>query len=168
MNELNKTLRDSAIALGLCKQWQADWNQDWDVDKMADKFWQGINFCVKNHYPDKDFIVNTFDKNTLRGKCIIADDKYSLLNPSQALIIGNSQSTIRYNALASGRIHIQHDSAVTLTAKGRSRVIAHVWDRAHLNVQRQDVARVLVVLHSPYASVTHNGDIEVKQRFGND
>ena len=55
-DKLNTELKEKAIAVGLCEQWQSEWNKNWTPKKMVDKYFEGINFCAENHYPDKDFI----------------------------------------------------------------------------------------------------------------
>jgi hypothetical protein len=165
MDNLNTELKRQAIACGLCEQWQSDWSGNWDFDTMADKLFEGINFCAKNRYPDKDFIVRTFDKDKLRSKNIIADDNYSLLNPTKAFIIGKSTSNVRYNAENSGLMHIQGQSHVKLTAKGRSHVIAHIWDKAKIDVEVTDMARVFVVRHTSTTEVKKTGNVSVRKVF---
>lgn len=165
MDALNTELRKQAISYGLCKEWQNDWNTDWDFDTLADKLFEGINFCAKNRFPDKDLIVRTFDKGKLRSRNIIVDDRYSLLNPERALIIGSSKSTVRFNATHSGVIHIQGDSVVTLTAKGRSHVIVHIWDNATLDAEVTDLGRVFVVRHTSTTAVKRKGNVGVRDKF---
>lgn len=165
MNKINSELRQQAIALGLCEQWQGEWKSTWKPEELVERFFRGINFCVKNHYPNKDFLTKNFDKKFLRSNNIVVDDEYSILNPQQALITGASKSNIRFNGLSSGRIHIQGDSSVKLNAKNRSNVIAHIWDNAQIEIQIEDMANVLVIRHSKEALVIANDNIPVKDRF---
>ena len=165
MNKLNTDLKNQAIALGMCAQWQGDWKKDWNVDVMAERFFKGINFCVKHHFPDKDFLTHNFDKNILRSKNIIVDDNYSLLNPTQALITGCSESTVRYNGLASGKIHIQGDANVKLSAKDRAHVIVHIWDDAQIEIKTEGIADVSVARHSANTLVISDNKIRIKNIF---
>jgi len=165
MNKLNTELKNQAIALGMCAQWQKDWNEDWDVDKMAEMMFKGLNFCSKYHYPSKDFLISHFDRSILRSKNIVADDRYSLLNPEKALITGNSESTVRYNGISSGVIHIQDTSSVKVSAKNRSFVIIHLFDKAQVTVEKEDLAKVFVVRHSPDTILNADKDIKYKNRF---
>ena len=130
MDKLNETLRNNAVALGLCEQWQRDWNTNWDYDKLVFKFYEGIDFCLSNRFPSNDFIKNHFPLNVLHKWNVIVDEKRSILNASEAAIFGSSDVTARYNARNCGRIHIKDEASLKITARNRSFVIAHILDKA--------------------------------------
>ena len=66
MDQLNRELRDQAIALGLCGDWQDLWNRNWSKEKMIERMFRGLDFCLKHHYPSNDFIIKHFDRVLLR------------------------------------------------------------------------------------------------------
>lgn len=164
MNELNSVLRSQAVSYGLCEQWQSEWSEDWDEQTMVSRFFLGLSFCMKNHFPGSAFLTQRFGKVFLRSHNIVVDDRYSLLNPHKAVVIGQSRSTIRFNGYTSGLVHLQGESDVKLTAKGRSRAIVHVWDNARLDVQCDDTAKVSVIRHSADVDIKTNGPVKISDR----
>ena len=166
LNTLNKSLRKDAIDFGLCQQWQGDWQGDWDKEKMVEKFFQGMDFCLKHRYPTNQFIVDNFDLDFRRKSNVLVDDKWSLLNPPHALILGKSESTIRMNAHNATTIYMRDESYVKLLASGLSFVIVHLLDSAHITVETKDKAHVVVIAHSKDAAlITDCEDVAYKEEY---
>ena len=165
MDKLNTELKEKAIAVGLCEQWQSEWTKSWTPKKMVEKYFEGINFCAENHYPDKEFIKQAFERKFLRKNNVLVDDEYSLLNPEQAMIMGTSKSNIRFNGTTLGRIHVQGDSDVKVYAKNRCHVMLHVWDKAQVKIETEDRATVIVIRHSPDTVVIAEKDIRIWEAY---
>ena len=166
LNTLNKSLRKDAIGFGLCQQWQGEWKSDWDKQKMVDKFFQGMDFCLKHRFPTNQFIKDNFDLDFRRKSNVLVDDKYSLLNPARALILGESESTIRMNARNSSTIYIRDNSHVKLLASGSSFVIVHLLDSAQIEVETKDNPHVVVITHSKDATlITDCQDVVYKEEY---
>ena len=166
MDKLNKTLRDDAIGFGLCQQWQGDWKSDWDKEKMVAKFFQGMDFCLKHRFPTNQFIIDNFDLDFRRKSNVLVDDKYSLLNPIHALILGSSESTIRMNARHGSTIYMRDNSHVKLLASGNSFVVVHLLDNAQIEVETQDKAHVAVITHSKNAIlITNCKDVVLREEY---
>ncbi len=165
IKKLNSDLREEAIRLGLCDEWQNMWRTDWGVAKMIAQFKSGIDFCMENHYPDKSFIKENFDRTTLRENFILVDDTYSLLNPKCAVIIGNSKSNIRFNTWSSGEVCVGGTSSVAVTARNSSFVMVHLYDNSTMTAAAMDKARIIVIKHSENVDIkSSTGDVRVKVR----
>lgn len=156
--ELNISLRKDAIGFGLCKQWQADWKSDWDMQTLIDKYKEGIDFCLLNDYPGNEFIKTNFSQDILRENAILVDDKYSLLNQRICVLLGNSNSTIRYNGRNLGAVYVKDNSHCEVIAKGFSFCIIHAFGNSHLKCSAFDKANIVVLKHSK--------DIEVEKSEG--
>jgi len=165
MNKLNKELKEQAIGLGLCGQWAEEWNKSWNADELAKRMFSGITFCMRNNYPGKDFLLQHFDSKTLIKNNVIIDCRHSLLNPKNSLLMGDAESTIRFNGLSFGRVYLRDGSKATLTAKGRSFVIVHLYDNASINVAQSDIAKVSIVVHSSTTQVEISGRVKVVNRM---
>lgn len=163
MNKINSELRKQAILLGLCDKWQDDWRNDWDNDKLVSKMFEGINFCMKHHWPENDYIRENFTEEFRHSHAILADDKYSLLNPPKALILGKSESTIRFNGMSQGDIYIRDNANVTITAKDRARVYVKVYDNAIVTAKADNSARIVIVKCSPDISIKTDGNVIVSK-----
>ena len=165
MNELNKDLRDQAIHLGLCSDWQKLWSKDWSQEKMAKMMFRGLDFCLQYHYPSNDFICKHFDLNFRRSVNVFVDDKYSVMNPKESLILGSSEVTIRYNMANYGNIHIRDNSSVNLSAKNRSFVIVHLYENANVAAEQFDMAKIVLVKHSPKVSIIATQNVKVREEY---
>lgn len=165
MNKLNNELREKAISLGLCNQWQEMWNDNWSQDKMADMMYKGIDFCIKNRYPSKEFIIENFDLAFLRSKNVYVNDKRSTNNPAQCLALGRSDLKIRYNGYGSGEIYALDHSVITITAKNRSFAIVHALDNAIIKAEKFDVAKLVIIKHSTNVTIIAGEGVEVKEEY---
>ena len=64
----NEELRNKAVELGLCDQWQGLWSNDWNDNKMIAKYKEGIDFCLANDFPSVEYIKSHF-------KCDISESE---------------------------------------------------------------------------------------------
>lgn len=163
--EINKKLRDRAIALGLCKEWQGQWNEEWTEDKMIAKYKEGIDFCLANDYPSNDFIKANFSKDALRWGGVLIDERYSVNNRRTVVIKGNSEIKARYNGSRIGNVYVTDNSTLALTARDNSHVIVHVLGEAAVTAEQCDSARLLVIRHSATCSIVATGKAEVKDEL---
>lgn len=163
--ELSKTLRESARQNGLCNEWYNDWKDDTSADGLAEKMYKGLDFCLKHHWPSNDFIKEHFCLDFRREANVYVDDKHSVINPKQSLILGKSDITIRYNANGHGEIHVRDNSSVKLTAKTRSFVIVHLYENAYIFASQTESAKVVLVKHSKDVTVVTEGNVSVKEEY---
>ena len=165
IGNVNKELRKTAISFGLCQQWQDGWKNDWNREKMVDKFFEGMDFCLKYHFPSNQFIKDNFDIDFRRKSNVLVDDKWSLLNPLRALVLGNTTTTMRFNARNHSTVYIRDNSDVKILASGTAFVIVHVLDMANVRVEKKDDARVVIINHSKDSVIIADSNIIVKEEF---
>lgn len=165
MNILNETLREAAINKGLCQLWQTRWQKDWSIDQMATKFYEGIDFYFSTHFITPDFIEKNFQKDFLRKKGLIVNDKYSLLNPKYAAVLGNSSSTIRINGDNPSTIYVADNSNTIILAKQNAFVIVHVLDKAQVKAEAYDNAHVKIINHSTETIIDAEKNVGVSQEL---
>lgn len=164
-NIINTTLRSQARTLGLCDQWFNNWKDNTADHQLADMFYRGIDFCIQHRFPSIAFIRENFPINFLRQKGIIANDSYSLLNPANAAIIGNSKATIRANAWAKPLVYALDNSTLTVEAKGNSTVYIHAFDNIAIKASTQDLARIVIFLHTKNATINADGSVSVREEL---
>ncbi len=165
MNELNKELRDNAISLGLCNEWQQLWQKDWSREKMAEMMFRGLDFCLKHRYPTNDFIINHFDLDFRRKSNVFVDDKYSIVNPKQSLILGTSEITARYNAWNHGTIYIRDNASLKLITKNRCFVIVHLFDEAYVTAEQLDKSKIVLIKHSDKVTIVADSNIKIREEY---
>ena len=165
MNELNKELKNQAIALGLCNEWQDSWGKDWSKEKMVERMYKGLDFCLKYHWPSNDFITKHFDLDFLRRSNVFINDKYSVCNPKQSLVLGSSEITFRYNAWNNGAIHVRDNSSAKIFARNKSFVMIHLYEKAYIEAEQHDKAIIVIIKHSPNVTVVADKNIKVKEEY---
>lgn len=165
MNELNKELKNQAVALGLCKEWQKSWKKDWSKEKMAEKMYKGLDFCLIHHWPSNEFIIKHFDLDFLRQSKIFVNDKYSVCNPKQSLVLGSSEITFRYNAWGNGSIHIRDNSYAKIYARNKSFVMIHLYEKAYIEAEQTDKATIVIIKHSQDVTIVADKNVKVKEEY---
>lgn len=164
-HELNKCLKEKAIELGLCQEWQNQWGADWSQEKMIKKFYEGIDFCLKNDFPSDDFIRAYFPQKILRENGVYINDTYSGLNHTDSIIKKESVITLRYNASNIGTVYVTDFSELNITAKNRSHVIIHALDNAIVVARAIDDAKIVIIQHSPTTSICAIGNTKIEREF---
>lgn len=165
MNALNKDLKDQAVALGLCDDWQKLWGKDWSREKMVERMYKGLDFCLQYHYPSNDFILKHFDLDFRRKSNVFVNDKYSVVNPKESLVLGTSDVTFRYNGHSYGNIHIRDNSSAKVIARNLSLVIVHLYENASVTVEQYDNAKVVLVKHSTNVHIAAPSNIKVREEY---
>ena len=165
MNDLNKDLKSQAVALGLCKEWQKSWEKDWSREKMVERMYKGLDFCIIHHYPSNDYILKHFDQEFRRKSNVYVNDKYSVCNPKQSLVLGSSEITFRYNAWYNGSIHVRDNSSAKIFARNKSFVIVHLYEKAYIEAEQQDKAIIVIIKHSPDVTIVADKNIKVKEEY---
>lgn len=164
--ELNKELKEKAIACGLCQQWQNEWQCDWSMEKMISQFYRGLDFFLKKRFVSNSFIKKNVPIEFRRSNGILVDDKYSLVNPENAILLGKSESTIRINGSKASHVYVTDKGKLTVIAKNRAFVLVHLLDDASVDAQAFDSARLVVIQHSNGVSIKTNDLAIVKREFG--
>lgn len=160
--ELNIALKKLAKQHGMCEKVRKQWDKDWDLDTMISQFYRNIDFFLKERYIPKNFFNELFEKEWLRNNAVLVDDKYSLLNPKYAILIGASDSKIRYNGKSVSTLYITDSSEAEVTAKGESFVMVHMMDSARINAHQFDKAKIVIIKHSTSCRATSDDDVVIR------
>lgn len=146
---LNHYLRMKARDYGLCDEWFGEWKEENDsLQQLIDKFIKGLDFCLEHDYPSVRFIKEYFPVDLLRENGILADDRWSLLNPKYAVLLGNSESTIRLNGYTVSAVYLKGVSTARIHLKDNCHLIVHVYEDAGVHIACDNNKKMpLVILH---------------------
>ena len=161
--ELNNLLRNRARQLGLCDQWYNDWGSKETKQQLIEKYLHGIDFCIKNDYPKKEFIKAYFPKNLLAEKGIFLDEKIAHTNLCTAVLLGESDGELKYDGYSVGKIYVRHQSVVKVNACDRARVFVECYDGTKVDAVATDDARIFVYQHGGIVRNT-SGNVFVRDR----
>lgn len=162
---LNKELRGMARNLGLCDEWFGKWEDTTDSQGLIDKYFEGVDFPLKYHWPSNEYIKENFGRDILHKNNIIVDEKRSALNPDKAMVLGNSDATIRINGNSHSVIYARDCSSLKIYAKNAAFVIVHLFETAHAEIQAKDKSSVLALKHSVKATVKAQGAVRIKEEL---
>lgn len=165
MDELNEELRNQAKHLGLCNDWQRLWRKDWSKEKMVEMMYRGLDFCLKYHYPANDFLVKHFELDFLRKSNVFVDDTYSVCNPKQSLVLGNSKIIFRYSAWGFGNVYVRDNSSAKIFTRNKSFVIVHLFDNAHVEAEQKDKSKFVIIKHSTDVTIVADTNIKIREDY---
>ena len=167
LEEINKALYEKGVEHNMCSDVRDSWVNTLDKQELIDLWYANYDFALINHYPSNSDIKKFFDKKILRENNVLVDDKWSLLNPQKAMILGDSESNIRFNAFHVGQVWVRDNSMANIYVRDNADVTVCVIDHAEVNiVNYNSTARVLVIKYSPKVSVHGTGGgIKVRENY---
>lgn len=168
-NDFSQSMRLLAREHGLCDAWFNAWGDNCNIDDLLDKFTRGFDFYIEKRWLTPSFIKENAGVINLRQHGIICNDSYSLNNLQQCFLIGESQANLRYNGSAFGTVWMLDNSTAEQTAKGRSEVYVHLYDRATLKANLCDEhCKIVVFMHSSEATLVRHPKVEVDVKYAKD
>ena len=165
INALNKEIRDMAVSCGLCGQWQDEWKYDWDIDRMFSQFYRGMDFFIDKRFVSAEYIKQNFDRDILRQNGVIVDDEFSLMNPNNAILIGESKANVRMNGFKATTIYVTDKGKLKVTGKNKSFAMIHAYGNARIEAKTYDAATIVVIRHSENVSVSADEKVKVKDEI---
>lgn len=168
--QLNTLLRKEAVSLRICDKVLGQWDADKGDGELVEMGYRNIDFVLKHHWPSNQTLKNIWPVTFMRSNGIIVDDKWSMNNTENSLLLGCSNVTMRYNGWNIGRVYVRDSVQVSITAKNKSTVIVHAFENAWVKAKSYDDAKILVIRHSDMVRVTlfsqKEGMATVKDELG--
>lgn len=165
--QLNTLLRKEAVSLRICDKVLDQWDADKGDGELVALGYKNIDFLLKHHWPSNQTLKNIWPADFMRSHGVFVDDRLSVNNPENSLVLGESKITMRYNGWNIGRVYVRDDAHVFITAKNKSTVFVHAFENACIGIEQHDDARVVIIRHSDSVVVTqHIGMAKVKDELG--
>lgn len=148
--ELNKVLKKRAVELGLCKKWQREWDGEETRQELIEKFLMGMDFCLKNRYPRKEFIVANFPEEMLRRNGVFVDEDfgsdgiatYGTLHA--VVLLGRCRGRLRIDGYGAWTVYVADESDVEVSATGGALVFVELWHDGKVTAEGDEESRVRV------------------------
>lgn len=161
--ELNTTLRDQARELGLCDEWYKGWKSNETQQELIDRYYKGIDFCIKHDYPRLEFIKKTFPKSLLLENGLFVDENFDASNLRRSVLLGCSKGEMIFYGNISSNVYVRHQSIVNITATDGAKVFVETYEDCKVNVFADEYSKVFVYKHG--GEVSHKGNVVVRNRI---
>lgn len=129
-------LKPIAIRKGLCAEWQGMWGRDSSVDEMLSMYIRGIDFCIKNNFPDNRYMKENAPGPVLARHGIYIDrhltDNITIM--PTLVLSGSCTGKITVPHIHVVTIYVRNNCDVEIETTGRSRVFVKVYDNANVRI----------------------------------
>ena len=159
---LSARLKEEAISLGLCTQWQREWNEHSSDSELLEKYIRGIDFCIAHDWPSPKFIRKHFDKAFLHQWGLFVDETVALSRRSTLVFLGSCSGCLAVDGIELKNVYIRHRGNVSIEAKGHARVYVSIYDDVKLSCVCDDGAKIFVYQYG--GSVEASGNVVVRER----
>ena len=165
--KLSEDLKQRAINLGLCSEWQKEWTTE-DKDELCDMYVRGIDFCIVNNYPTTEYMKRNFE-GVMQKHGIYVDEKVNIDRPKLRtyVINGKSDAVLNLEDFDLCEVYVRHNSSIKVCIKDSARVFVCLFDNAKAEVTTVgSLSRAVVYRYGNEVIVSQKGD-NVKIRKGN-
>ncbi len=157
---ISKELKEQAIKLGLCSQWQEKWHKK-TKDELVEMYIRGIDFAIDNDWPTCDYMKRHFN-GIMQRHGVFVDDVINRQNLRQCICNGNTRGIIEYNSYSVGSLYIRHNSNVHIKVKDNAMISIELYDNAVVHVENTGNKAVTIYRHG--GQVNSSGIVLVKNK----
>lgn len=133
LKEINKVLRDKAIAAGLCEDWQKNvWNRDLTIPELLHIYIKGFDFSVKQEWFDYDFIKEAFPIEELHKAGIYMDEEVDLTAERSGyfVFLGDCHGSLQVDGFLAVAVYVRHRCRIDVCATGGAKVFVIYHDES--------------------------------------
>lgn len=164
IEKVNDTLFAQAKALRMCDEVHKGWyGKTLSADELFSLYYANLDFCIEHHWPSNETLKTAFTDEQRRRNGMVVDDRWSLLNPTHSIVLGDSTAKIRYNGFSVGRATVMDSSQCEISAKGHAVAHIHLYDKAKVKITVEGSAMVSVYLHSYQCHYNITGQATIKE-----
>ena len=140
MSNLSDELKNKAILLGLCEEWQREWGSP-SFDQLVDKYLRGIHWCMERSFPNLELTEGLESRN------IFSRGDHFVIHDHKVVVRGSSDVSVFYDMMDAGDVYVGNDSHVSVCAYDDSVVTVHAYQNAKVTVRANQKAKVYIYLY---------------------
>lgn len=133
MDILQDKIRQQAVDLGLCDQYQEEWKSPLNIAQLCRLFHRGQDFCIKHNYPSIEDIRQFGEEPKRYG--VYATDGIST-DQSSVVVVGDADVTIVVHGVSD--ITARHNSTVRIRLAGDAFCYVSAYDNCRVIVEQKD------------------------------
>lgn len=134
--EVQELLKQQAVNLGLCQQWQDEWGVP-DTDALCDKFIRGIDFCIKHDFPKVEQINMLFNRDDLERNGIYTQGQSHSVAQKNVIAMGDAEVVITVPENKICDIYVRHNAKVRLVVFPNSFVYFSLYDNGKVIIEQK-------------------------------
>lgn len=135
MNSINSYLRNTAIGLGLCDQWQSEWQSTKSTAELCEMFKRGMGFCVKHNYPSKDDVKLNFHRSELNDNKVYIDQPINITDTNGTYVfLGDCQGHLNLRPYSAALIYLRHNSKIKIESDYECFVNVFLYDDSDVEI----------------------------------
>ena len=130
-------LKQKAIALGLCNEFQAKWSED-----LVGMYKQGVTWCMKHRYPTLADMLPY--KELLESSDVFNSRVVDLLLTDDTYILNDCTGKVEINDYNVSGLYVALDSVIELSVNDNAILVVESYDNAVLRIKVGDDAKCTV------------------------
>lgn len=159
--KLSERMKKEAVGLGLCAQWTAEWTDGTTKDEMAEKFVQGLDFCIEHDWPSTEVMKKDFG-DVMHRHGVYVDERVSVRDTDTLILNGRCDASVTYSGASVGNVYVRHTSHAKIRVMGFAYVHVSVYDGAKVEVECERLAKCFVYRYG--GEVKSSGNVVVRER----
>lgn len=160
MKNIAEILRLMAINEGAYCSIITQWD-DPDTATLAQKYIEGIDFCIEHDFPSNEFLKTHFGSQ-MQQYGIFVDEKVYGKNLRHLVVNGQSKGKVSYDGCAFGKIYVRHKSHLEIDIYDDSIVNVEVYDKSMVTICNKGEKKACVYLYG--GKIKIKGNVVIKDK----
>lgn len=147
MDRLNTELKENAVSLGLCQDWQRNkWGRNLTEEELIGLYKTGIDFCIKHSYPTNDFFKSRGERDTLNRCGVFVDERVDVKDGDNGIYVINGACTgeMSFSTNKVATVYMRHESKVKIKASGFAKVFVRLYDNAEAERECTELGKIII------------------------
>lgn len=153
------TLKQKAIAVGLCEPYQKEWLNDND---NIQRYKSGITWCLKHKFPTLEDML-PYD-NLLADNDIYNSRLVNLLLTSDIYVLNNCTGEVGIDDFNVSRMYISLDSIIEVNVRDSAILFIDAYDNSVLRIKVDENAQCTVFKYGNSAIQILSGNVKIIQK----
>lgn len=150
-------LKQKAISLGLCKEFQANWSDD-----LVGMYKTGVTWCLKHKFPTINDML-PYD-NLLAENDIYNSRLVNLLLTSDIYVLNNCTGEVEIDDFMVSRLYTSLDSIIEVNVKDSAILFIDAYDNSVLRIKVDENAQCTVFKYGNSAIQILSGNVKIIQK----
>ena len=136
MSNISEELKNRAISLGLCQNWQNEWGSP-TREQLVDLYLRGIRWCMERSYPPISYMDENFG-DILEDYNIYTFGERAIFSEQNVVLRGEAKAVFNYTNNEHATLHLGDNTWSDLFVFDSSVVTVNLYQGAELMISMCD------------------------------